>query len=180
MRRVLFFVLVIGCAITFASLDAFAADRARFNSILVGDDNSANIRLVDAMRLLVAPLDDFGELVLGTGTGVSARLVDVMAANYQATLRPTFARRIYLCQGYARLGRAISVHAASRILVSIPHVRWSVDGPLVVMFFLFHFAAAEYFTSDFWAVLALIVFIRGKAPEIERLENLDVRTRIHA
>ncbi|MGQ9928059.1 MAG: hypothetical protein ACUVS4_14455 [Chloroflexaceae bacterium] len=136
----------------------------RLNTIAAGEDESANVRVLAALALLVHPPQDLAHFFTGTGLGQNPEFAAVMDEVYLRRFGITepFIHNIFtvvrVTQGWVGMG----LHLVLLFAVLRPDVRRNREFylPMFVMVFALHFASGFYLDPTFWSILALLMVLR--------------------
>lgn len=142
--------------------------QARLRDALLGADNSAQIRVTAAVRLLFAMPTSFESFIYGTGLGMEERELSTYLNIYrEASLRSIIRDEVKIhnilttirfFQGW--LGLAL--YSMLLWIILLPKKgRWVAFFSMFVFFILYHFASGLYLSPSFWSLLALIALLRS-------------------
>lgn len=141
--------------------------QVRLQDVLLGADNSAQVRVIAAVRLLFAMPTSFENFIYGTGLGMEERELSTYLNIYRAVSLRSIIRdevkihniltTIRFFQGW--LGLAL--YSMLLWMILLPKKgRWAAFFPMFVFFILYHFASGLYLSPSFWSLLALIALLR--------------------
>ncbi|MCS6880186.1 MAG: hypothetical protein RMK84_03750 [Oscillochloridaceae bacterium] len=136
----------------------------RLNTIAAGEDESANVRVLAALTLLVHPPQDLPHFFTGTGLGQNPDFAAVMDEVYLRRFGITepFIHNIFTVVRVTQGWVGIALHLILLFAVLRPDVRRNREFylPMFVMVFALHFASGFYLDPTFWSILALLMVLR--------------------
>ncbi|MCX7789013.1 MAG: hypothetical protein N2378_00090 [Chloroflexaceae bacterium] len=136
----------------------------RLDTIVAGEDESANVRVLAALTLLVHPPDNVAHFFTGTGLGQNAEFAAMMDEVYLRRFGITepFIHNIFTVVRVTQGWVGIVLHLILLFAVLRPDVRRNREFflPMFVMMFALHFASGFYLDPTFWSILALLMVLR--------------------
>lgn len=161
------FSVVIIIGIVISRIGVMAPIQDRLLSAIVGADNSAQIRVAAASKLLFAGSTSFESFVFGAGLGMEVRELDTYLNVYREASLRSFVQdevkihniltTVRFFQGwigvafYGLLVGAILLPGSGRLRGFFP---------MALFFALYHFASGLYLHPAFWSLLALMAISR--------------------
>lgn len=141
--------------------------QSRLQDALLGADNSAQVRVTAAVRLLFAAPTSFENFAYGTGLGMEERELTTYLDIYRETsLRSIVSSEVKIhniltairfFQGWLGVG----LYGMLLWTILLPKMgKWTKFLPVLVFFILYHFASGQYLTPGFWSLLALMALLR--------------------
>jgi hypothetical protein len=150
-----------------ANIGIISPIQARLQKVLLGADNSAQIRVTAALRLLFAMPTSFESFAFGTGLGMEEREFTTYLDIYREASLRSFVQdevkihntltTIRFFQGW--LGVVVYGILLWNILLPKSGGQRTFSSVLV-FFILYHFASGFYLSPSFWALVALIALMR--------------------
>ena len=164
------FITVIIFSILFGigqSIGIFDSIASRLQKTIQGLDNSAQIRVVAAIRLLFAESNSFETFMFGAGLGMEDREQSIYFSIYEDTTIRSFNQNsikihniitaIKFFQGW--LG--IILYGIMLWIILLPLAgKYNTFLPILIFFVLFHFSSGLYLNPVFWSFLALVTLLR--------------------
>jgi len=136
----------------------------RLNTIAAGEDESANVRVLAALALLVHPPDNLAQFFTGAGLGQNPDLAAMMDEVYLRRFGITepYIHNIFTVVRVGQGWVGIVLHMVLLFAVLRPDVRRNREFylPMMVMVFALHFASGFYLDPTFWSILALLMVLR--------------------
>jgi O-antigen ligase len=136
----------------------------RLSDVVAGRDESANVRVLAALALLVHPTHDLAYFFTGYGWGQSAEFVQLMDTVYLSGfgIYETNIHNIFTVVRVTQGWVGLALHLLLLLAVLRPGVRHNrmLYLPLFVTIITLHFASGFYLDPVFWALLALIAVLR--------------------
>lgn len=167
LRRFVFILLVIGMGFGMIAGDIVATIQSRLLRVTQGVDNSAQIRIVGAVRLLFTSPSSFETFVFGTGLGMETRELSGYQAIYdEVTLRSlnlstvkihNIVTVVKVLQGW--IGIVWYIILLWKILQPLTS-KFRLYSPLFVFVFLYQFSSGYYLAPFLWPMLALMFVLR--------------------
>lgn len=138
---------------------------ARLNDIAAGDDESANVRVLAALTLLVHPSHDIARFFTGNGLGQNPAFAAMMDEVYlqKFAITETNIHNIFTVVRVTQGWVGIAIHMVLLLSVARPDFarNRSLYLPLFVMVIALHFSSGFYLDPAFWAILTLIAVLRS-------------------
>jgi len=166
-RRLAFILFIVGMAFGIFAGGIVDPIRSRLQRVSLGADNSAQVRVVGAVRLLFAPSSSFETFVFGTGLGMETRELGVYQGIYsEVSLRSgewdvikihNILTVVKVLQGW--IGVVLYIILLWKILQPLTR-KFRLYTPLFVLVILYHFTSGYYLVPFFWSMLALMVVLR--------------------
>jgi len=136
----------------------------RLDTIAAGEDESANVRVLAALALLVHPPQDLAHFFTGTGLGQNPEFAAMMDEVYLRRFGITepFIHNIFTVVRVTQGWVGMVLHFVLLFAVLRPDVRRNREFylPMFVMVFALHFASGFYLDPTFWSILALLMVLR--------------------
>ncbi len=171
MKRPLNIVAIILIAMIAVESGITGPIQQRLQKVLRGADNSALVRTVAAIQLLLAPPNDVELFVLGTGLGMEQRnSVQYSRIYREVSLRDLDFSEVKIhniftvikfFQGW--VGLLLYSILLWRILLPLAG-KWKTCKVLGAFFILYHFSWGMYLSPATWATFALVAILRRSQP----------------
>lgn len=166
-RRITIPVIIVVMAVVIVVFYAGFASvvTGRLNDIAAGQDESANVRVLAALALLVHPVHDLAHFFTGNGLGQNSAFAALMDEVYlqKFGIAETNIHNIFtivrVTQGWA----GIVLHMLLLLAVMRPDFQQNraFYVPMFVTIIALHFSSGFYLDPAFWAILALIAVLRS-------------------
>lgn len=176
-RRITIPVIIVVAAVVIGAVYAGFAPVVtdRLNDVASGRDDSANVRVLAALHLLVHPAPDVAQFFIGYGWGQNSFFMALMDEVYlgQFGFVETNIHNIFtivrVTQGWVGIG----LHILLLLVIARPGVRLnrSLFLPIFVTIFVLHFASGFYLDPVFWSLLALIAVLRSNDAALEATDQ---------
>lgn len=159
-------ILVVGAVVigvVYAGFSSVVTER--LNDIAAGNDESANVRVLAALALLVHPTDNIARFFVGNGLGQNPAFAALMDEVYlrRFAITETNIHNIFTIVRVNQGWVGIVLHLVLLLAVARPGFQQnrSLYLPMFVMIFALHFASGFYLDPAFWSILTLIAVLRS-------------------